>query len=292
MADLQYWEWRGHRIAYRSAGDIDNLERGAVVLIHGFGASSGHWHKNIPYLAERGRVFAIDLLGFGNSAKPLPSPDLSYTFETWGQLVVDFCQTFVKTPVTLAGNSIGGIVAMQAAHFAPDRVRQTILLNCSLRQLHIRKQKDLPWYRVVGARLVQQLLTFRPFARVFFDQIRHPQAIRNILQQAYGNKEAITPELIAMLLQPARDPQAVDVFVAFVRYSGGPTPEDLLQTLPCPAYLLWGTADPWEPIELARQWQTFPCVQEFIPIEGAGHCPQDELPDVVNPLLAKLALGN
>jgi len=66
MADLQYWEWRGHRIAYRSAGDIDNLERGAVVLIHGFGASSGHWHKNIPYLAERGRVFAKNLQSLRN----------------------------------------------------------------------------------------------------------------------------------------------------------------------------------------------------------------------------------
>ncbi len=292
MANLQYWQWRGHRIAYRSAGELSNPDLPGLVLIHGFGASSGHWRKNIPVLSEKGRIFAIDLLGFGDSAKPLPSSELSYTFETWGQMVVDFCQEIVKTPVTLAGNSIGAIVAMQAAHFAPDRVRQTILLNCSLRQLHISKQKDLPWYRVIGARLIQQLLTFRPFAQVFFDQIRHPQAIRNILQQAYGQKEAITPELIEMLLQPANDPHAVDVFVAFVRYSGGPTPEDLLQTLPCPAYLLWGMADPWEPIDLARRWQAFPCVKEFMPIEGAGHCPQDELPDVVNPLLAKLALGN
>lgn len=292
MKNLQYWQWRGHPIAYRSAGDLTNSDLPALVLIHGFGASSGHWRKNIPELAKTGRIFAIDLLGFGNSAKPLPSQDLAYTFETWGQLVVDFCQEIVRTPVTLAGNSIGAIVAMQVAHYSPNTVEQTILINCSLRQLHIKKQHKLPWYEATGARVMQQLLTFRPFAQLFFSQINNPRSVRQILHQAYAQKDAITPELIEMLLQPAQDPHALDVFVEFVRYSGGPTPEELLESLPCPAILLWGDQDPWEPIELGREWQKFPAVKAFIPIEGAGHCPQDELPEVVNPLLLKYGLGN
>lgn len=287
MENLQYWQWRGHRVAYRSEGELSNPNLPALVLIHGFGASSGHWRKNIPSLAKTGRIFALDLLGFGHSAKPL---DLDYTFETWGQMVVDFCQAIVKTPVTLAGNSIGAIVAMQGAHLSPSLVRKTILINCSLRQLHISKQNRLPWYEVLGARTMQKLLTFRPFAQIFFNQVRKPQVIKKILNQAYAQKDAITPELIEMLLQPAQDPNALDVFVAFVSYSGGPTPEELLENLPCPAILLWGNKDPWEPIELGRQWQQYPCVKDFIPIEGAGHCPQDELPQVVNPLLEQYAL--
>ena len=40
-------------------------------MIHGFGASVGHFRKNIPVLAGEGyRVYAIDLLGFGASDKP------------------------------------------------------------------------------------------------------------------------------------------------------------------------------------------------------------------------------
>ena len=76
-----------------------------------------------------------------------------------------------------------------------------------------------------------------------------------------------------------------DGFLAFTRYSQGPLPEDLLAQLPCPALVLWGTEDPWEPIELGRAFAEFEAVEDFIPLEGAGHCPQDEIPEQVNPLL-------
>jgi pimeloyl-ACP methyl ester carboxylesterase len=42
-----------------------------VVLVHGFGASAYHWRYNIPVLAASHRVYAVDLLGFGWSDKPL-----------------------------------------------------------------------------------------------------------------------------------------------------------------------------------------------------------------------------
>lgn len=42
-----------------------------ILLVHGFGASAYHWRYNIPELAKRHRVFAVDLLGFGWSTKAL-----------------------------------------------------------------------------------------------------------------------------------------------------------------------------------------------------------------------------
>ena len=42
-----------------------------MLLIHGFGASAYHWRYNINELAKTHRVFAVDLLGFGWSDKPL-----------------------------------------------------------------------------------------------------------------------------------------------------------------------------------------------------------------------------
>ena len=281
----QTWLWRGHKINYQAAGELLDTNRGAVVLIHGFGASVGHWRKNIPALAGVSRVFAIDLIGFGGSDKPKPRQEIDYTFETWGMLIADFCREVVGGAAILVGNSIGAIAAMQTAILAPDLVQKTVLINCSLRLLQEEKRLTLPWYRRVGSQFVQNLLQNRSISQFFFNQVRRPQTVRNILLQAYVRPETVTDELIDILLKPAQDPGAVDVFVAFVSYSQGPTPEGLLAQLPCEAILIWGEQDPWEPIELGRELAKFSCVSEFITIPNAGHCPQDEAPEAVNPIL-------
>jgi len=280
------WIWQGFPICYQAQG----TEGPAVVLVHGFGASWWHWRSNIPVLAQVARVYAIDLIGFGASAKPAPGilqpgEQVPYSFETWGQQIADFCREVVGEPVFLVGNSIGCIAAMQAAVYAPDMALGVALLNCSLRLLHDRKRVNLPWYRRFGAPLVQKLLSFQPISQFFFNQLAKPKTVRKILLQAYAHPEVVTDELVDILMAPARDPGALAVFVAFTAYAQGPLPEDLLEVLPCPAIMLWGTADPWEPIELGRELAKFPQVQKFIPLEGVGHCPQDEAPEIVNPIL-------
>jgi pimeloyl-ACP methyl ester carboxylesterase len=275
------WPWHGLPIRYQTAGTTGT----PLVLIHGFGASSDHWRKNIADLGETHRVYALDLVGFGKSVKPFPGDPVPYTFETWGQLVVDFCQAIIGEAAVLVGNSIGCVVAMQAAVMAPDQVRAIAMLDCSLRLLHDRKRTTLPWYRSAPAPIFQNLLGIRPFGQFFFSRLARPQVIRRVLGQAYGRKEAVTDELVDLLLAPARDPGAADVFLAFVRYSQGPLPEDLLPQLTCPVLMIWGAEDPWEPIEMGRELAQFPAVQDFVTLEGVGHCPQDEAPELVNPLL-------
>ncbi|MBW4619037.1 MAG: alpha/beta fold hydrolase [Cyanosarcina radialis HA8281-LM2] len=282
------WMWQGFPISYQTQGNTGP----AVVLIHGFGASLGHWRKNIPVLAADCCVYAIDLIGFGGSAKPTPGQEIAYTFETWGQQIADFCREVVGTPAFLVGNSIGCIVAMQAAIASPDLVVGVALINCSLRLLHDRKRDTKPWHQRFGAPLMQQLLSIEWVGEFFFQQLAKPEVVKKILLQAYKRADAVTDELIDLILKPASDRGAVEVFVAFTRYSSGPLPEDLLPLLTCPAIMLWGTEDPWEPIALGRELAKFPQVQKFIPLEGLGHCPQDEAPDVVNPILQDWILGH
>ncbi|MGB7084751.1 MAG: alpha/beta fold hydrolase [Phormidesmis sp.] len=278
------WQWQGFDIAYQQAG-TEQLEAPAVVLIHGFGASSIHWRKNIPALAQTCRVYAIDLLGYGKSAKPAPGDPLSYTFETWAQQILDFCQQVVGRQAFLVANSIGCVVAMQAAVSAPEQVCGLVLLDCSLRLLHDRKRQTLPWYRSAPTPLIQKVLGYKPLIKLFFAQLAKPKTVKRILRQAYGRKEAVSDELVSLLLEPAFDEGAVDVFLAFIRYSQGPIPEDLLPQLTCPTLILWGQLDPWEPVELARAYGNYPAVEAFIELEGIGHCPQDEAPEIVNPIL-------
>ena len=278
----QVWEWQGFPIRYQHWGD----EGSPVILIHGFGASSDHWRKNLPVLGQHHRVYALDLLGFGQSAKPTPGQPLSYTFETWGQQTIAFAEQVIGEPAYVVGNSIGAVVALQAAVFAPSQVLGVALLNCSLRLLHDRKRSTLPWYRQWSAPILQRVLGIRPLGHFFFAQLANPRTVRQILQQAYGRKAAVTDELVQLLLAPAADPGAADVFLAFIQYSQGPLPEDLLPQITCPAIVLWGAADPWEPIALGEALaKTGATVQGFIPLEGVGHCPQDEDPERVNVLL-------
>ena len=70
------WSYLGHDV-YSVSGSPKNLpvddlnrESPALLLVHGFGASTDHWRYNIPALAKNHEVHAIDLLGFGRSEKP------------------------------------------------------------------------------------------------------------------------------------------------------------------------------------------------------------------------------
>jgi pimeloyl-ACP methyl ester carboxylesterase len=274
----QVWQWRNFPITYQTAGS----QGPAVLLIHGLGASCQHWRKNILVLAQQYRVYAIDLIGFGQSAKPKPGEEMNYRFETWGEQINDFCREVIGEPVQIVGNSIGCIVALQAAVNQPQQVKSLALLDCALRLQHERK---LNWYRRILFPYVQKILTYPPIGHFFFTKLAQPQVIRKALLQAYAHQEAVTDELVDILLKPAQDKGAADVFLSFITYSKGPLPEDLLPQIQCPILIAWGTCDPWEPFAKGKMLAEFPAVQQFVPLEGIGHCPQDEAPEVVNPLL-------
>ncbi|MGD1902555.1 MAG: alpha/beta fold hydrolase [Geitlerinemataceae cyanobacterium] len=280
------WNWRGFEIAYQTQGDSG----AAVVLVHGFGASSGHWRKNIPAWADSFRVFAIDLVGFGRSEKPAPGIGIDYTFDTWAELLNDFCREIVGEPVFFVANSIGCVAAMQAAIAAPDLARGIVQLNCSLRLLHDRRRATQNIFKRYGTGVVQDLLSVPAVGKFFFSRVATANTVRSALSQAYVRKAAITDDLIEMLLAPSRSPTAWEVFVAFTRYSQGPLPEDLLPELPCRTLVVWGDRDPWEPVGLARAFADYDTVDDFVELPNVGHCPQDEAPELVNPVVEQWIL--
>ncbi len=72
-------------------------------------ANGGLRSEAAQRLSAREQVFALDLLGFGRSDKPL----LGYTLELWRDLVLDFLQEFVAgSPAVLVGNSMGSLICL------------------------------------------------------------------------------------------------------------------------------------------------------------------------------------
>ncbi|KAL2456942.1 alpha/beta-hydrolase superfamily protein [Forsythia ovata] len=275
------WNWRGYSIRYQYCGSSGP----ALVLVHGFGANSDHWRKNIAVLAEGHRVYSIDLIGYGYSDKPNPRElglNSLYTFETWASQLNDFCTDVVKDQAFIICNSIGGLVGLQAAVMKPEICRGIILLNISLRMLHIKKQ---PWYGRPLIKSFQSLLRNTALGKFFFRAVATPESVRNILCQCYYDTSQVTDELVDAILRPGLEPGAAEVFLEFICYSGGPLPEELLPQVKCPVLVAWGDKDPWEPLELGRAYAEFESVEDFIVLPNVGHCPQDEAPHLVNPLV-------
>jgi len=279
----KFWEWEGHTIRYQQSG----TEGPAMVLVHGFGGNADHWRKNTPVLGRKGRVFAIDLLGYGYSSKPNPMTapqNTVYNFENWSRQLHSFIEQIVGEPAFIMTNSVGGIAGLQAAVDNPDNVRGVVLINVSLRGLHISKQSPMIKPFVKG---LQTVLRTTTIGQSFFGNIARAQTVKNILKEAYGNPDAVTDELVDVILKPGLQPGAAEVFLDFISYSGGPLPEDLLPIVPpqVPVRILWGTVDPWELVKDGRAYGEFASVDRFIELPGIGHCPMDEAPEIVNPLL-------
>jgi pimeloyl-ACP methyl ester carboxylesterase len=303
LPPLQHWTWQGEEgifaVGYRQQSC--DAQGAPVLLVHGFGASSDHWRANITPLAEQQPVWALDLLGFGSSDKPRSrladehqAPDsVRYCFDLWAQQVADFaCQVVQpQQPLQLVGNSIGGIVALRAAQLLSERGEapaQVILLNCAQRALDDRRAALLPiwerWSRPMVKRLVRQRWLLQPLFRT----VARPLFVRQVLAQAYPSGANVDQDLIELLLRPALQPGAVESFRGFVNLFRDHMAPELLPQLELPVRLLWGAADPWEPIAEARRWaESNSCIQELHELPGVGHCPHDEAPEQVNPVLQR-----
>ncbi|MDP2311842.1 MAG: alpha/beta hydrolase [Pseudomonadota bacterium] len=108
------------RVDDREIGLVDRGEGPPVVLVHSSGLSAQQWGPIVPRLAERHRVLAPDLLGYGKSA-PWPDPD---RFDLAADLaIVRAVIESAGTPVHLVGHSYGGVLAMRAAMDLPAHVR-------------------------------------------------------------------------------------------------------------------------------------------------------------------------
>ncbi|MDD1421186.1 alpha/beta fold hydrolase [Dolichospermum sp. ST_sed1] len=269
------WIWRDYKIQYTVMGTGQPL-----VLIHGFGASIGHWRKNIPVLAEAGyQVFAVDLLGFGGSDKAV----IDYSLELWAELLKDFYNAHIQTPAIFIGNSIGALLSLIVLTEYPEIAAGGVLIN-SAGGLSHRPHELNPILRVVMGTF-NKLVANPVTGKFVFNRIRQKSQIRRTLYQVYSDRNAVTDELVDLLYNPSSDPGAQEVFASILTAPPGPSPEELLPKLEFPLLVIWGAEDPWTPITGANIYEA---AREngqdikIVPIPGAGHCPHDEVPDIVN----------
>ena len=298
-----------------------------MVLVHGLFVNADHWRNNIAALAdEHGlRVYAIDLLGNGYSSKPPPTGpeaqavngengrDLTpprarlgtagggtrddvevqlshplgsvYNFYTWANQVSDFAAEVVKADkVALVCNSIGTITGFQAALDNPDVFDGVMVVNPNFRELHT---AEVPSIALPAIRTVQRLL--RENGQPLFDSLAKPSTVKQILKEPYHDPEDVTDDLVDALLSPLLTEGSADVVFDNLSYSAGPLPEQQLgdPRMKAKVWVCYGVKDPWTPGKRVDALKSLGPVERVIPLPDVGHCPHDEAPELVNPLVAE-----
>lgn len=294
-----------HSINYVEVGDPS---KPAILLIHGFGASSYHWRYNIPILAQKYNVYALDLLGFGWSDKPI----MDYDASVWRDQVVDFANEVIfvnngkeKKQIAIAGNSLGGYTAMYASsdERIKDNVSGCILLNAAGRfrdpeaDDENNKAEPNPIVKSISSAIQRFVIACS------FIYTKQPARIEQILRQVYPINDAnVDSELVESIRTPALDASAAEVFYRVITKTGSGKQayvDDILKELDCPVLLAWGESDPWIRSAAADKMQKLHA--EFhnnkdntnswikrVSID-AGHCPHDEAPEAVNDAILEFA---
>ena len=277
----QYWLWREQKIYFVKAGHNPQLP--PLLLVHGFGASTDHWRKNISELSQDFEVYAIDLLGFGRSQKPA----WEYSGDLWRDQLHDFITENIQRPTVIAGNSLGGYSSLCVAAGYPQSVAGIILLNSAgpfTDTNPLGSKKVNPVQKAIAKNL--QGILRQPWAnQLLFNFVRRKSRIRSTLKKVYLDQSAVTEQLVEEIYQPSCDEGAAQVFGSVFSTPQGKKVDELLGAMSCPLLMIWGEGDPWmnSSSRGAKFREFYPSLTEHY--IKAGHCPHDESPEVVNGLM-------
>jgi pimeloyl-ACP methyl ester carboxylesterase len=248
---------------------ISTIEAGhgpPVLAVHGLGGTKGSFLPTLAALADRHRVIAMDLPGFGDSDKPIGAP---YDPRFFSGAVVDLLDALELQRAHVVGNSLGGRVALEVGLRNPERVRRLALLAPSLAW-----RRNRPWATLL--RLVRPELGLVQIApRPVVEGIVH----RLIPGAAQGWTAAGVDEFLRAYLTPA----GRAAFYAAARHIYLEEPHGIngfwtrLPTLRPYSLFVWGCRDRLVPLAFARH--VIDALPDAQHVElDCGHVPQVELP--------------
>jgi pimeloyl-ACP methyl ester carboxylesterase len=257
----------GHQSLHRDEGDIayEVVGDGPLVLcLPGMGELRSSYRHNVQALAEAGlRVAAMDLRGHGDSDATFSSYD-DVAAGTDALALIDY----LGGPAVLVGNSMGAGAAAWAAAERPDLVAGLVLIGPFVRQVPINPVMAF----------VFRIAMSGPWA---------PAVWHAYLPSLYpGRKPDDFADHRAAIRASMRRPGHAKAFVATTRTSHAPA-EGRLADVAAPALVVMGTADPdfADPTAEAAWIVDRLAEAEQLLVDGAGHYPQAEQPDTVNPTL-------
>jgi pimeloyl-ACP methyl ester carboxylesterase len=248
-------------------GRVSTFEAGSgkpLVMLHGLGATKAEFLPSVPALAPHGfRTIAIDLPGFGDSAKPFPAAYDARFFARWVAATLD---SLGLERTHLLGHSMGGRVALEVGMRHADRIDRLVLMTPSMAWL-----QQPSWAK--SLKIVRpELGILQPAPKGFVE----------------GIMKRVVPASDSHFVAPALDeflrsyltPRGRVAFYAAARNIALEEPGEFwegLRELAPESLFIWGRRDGLVPIAFARH------VRERLPAArhcelDCGHVPQLERP--------------
>jgi pimeloyl-ACP methyl ester carboxylesterase len=262
----------GLSVAYREAGTGP-----AVLLVHGWPTSSLLWRDVVPHLAAGNRVVAIDLPGYGDSAKPL---DRRYDAGFYEHVLDGFLAALGIDRVALVVHDVGGPVGVHWALRNPGRLTALGILNTLL----------YPEFSEAVVEFVQQLTT--PGER---EKMVSPDGITAILRLGVRKPDRLDPAVLAAFVAPFAGAGAADAREALARAAIGLSIRQFreigaaLPTITAPVRVIYGRQDPVLP-DIARTVERLagdlPHAEVTV-LDDCAHFIQLEAADRIGPMLAE-----
>ena len=242
----------GNKIRYLESGK----SKKTLVLIHGLGASAERWSQVIPIFAEQFRVVVPDLIGFGYSDKPL----VDYTPEFF----LDFLEKFfVESKIdrpNIIGSSLGGQLSAEYASSHSQNIEKLVLVSPA------------------GA-----MKQSTPALDAYIMAALYPndQSAKNAFEMMEASGEDIEDEIVSGFVERMRLPNAKLAFMSTIL--GLKNSELITSKLPSisvPTLIIWGSNDPVIPINYADDFVSSIQDCRFFRMDGCGHTPYVQDPNV------------
>ena len=284
--NYSHWIWNGFKIAWFVENEKNEIP---LIFLHGFGASSCHWRKNIKSFAKKDyAVYSLDLLGFGKSDQPGIKEIGKLDNGIWCDQVTDFIKDIIRpknsNKVVIVGNSLGGLIALTCAVSIPEEISGIIASPLpdpvSLNFIQSEKKANLKYLKLNLIKLFVRLL---PIGFILF-VINKLKLIYYFLNLAYIKKESIDSELFNIISIPSKRPSAQKALRAMclgmTTRSNKLKSSFLLKVLSeakkVPMLLIWGEKDNFIPLFYGKRIaKLYPWVELKV-ISNSGHCVHDE----------------